>query len=1709
MDDRRILEHYPLPIARGYRRYRNAAEVRERHDAAYYLFEIYLKYVASVAVAHYLWGEARDHRVNAALKGLARPSLGEWVRFLRESLRFLGGQTDASPTTEALLTLLEGKTSQWERVVGLFNGLCAFRTGEASNREKVSLGMFLEELVSYRNRVLGHGAPLHRGHYERFGELFGQAFPEILEQAPILTAMRLVTFDTLQVEAGSRIECGVVEYMSDQPVRREEPLVIPYGTTAPEKHILYLLSEGGEFLPVDPLLIAHEEDVYILNEAEGSPEYLSYSTGKPYRPPRLGDGQRNLFQRSFRYRVDHQRLSRIGDDLARPVEAAPGAPSEEGERRLGDYRILREIGRGAMGAVFEAIQESLGRRVALKTLPGNFALEPKRVERFRREARATARIHHPSIVPVYEVDEAEGTHYYAMEFIDGSSLDDLLAQTREAAEEKTTKDSSTGDPEYIANAATQVALVAEGLEEAHRLGLIHRDVKPSNILVDSSGRYVLVDFGLVREEEAKTLTLSGEMVGTLRYMSPEQVSRRRVDARSDVYGLGVVLYEILTLKPPFEGDSEHEIQTATLFKDPTPPRKFNPRIHRDLETIVLHALEKDPDRRYPTAADLAADLRRLLRCEPIRAKPQSVLAKIARRAKRNKAAVAALATITVLVLCVGLLLVMAELERRRTALERYGPRVERAVVRLQGAPLSRKVGTGELGWMAPEAMFGADDFERVWAQDEGASGPAHIGVGGDRDPVAEAVEELARIAESVSGKPDAYYYRVRGLLLLERTEDAWTEVNDAVQRHPDFVPLRILRSFALEIRGDQAGAGRERELGLGYATSTWEKAWIAANDAFADRRWLDAERAYKRLIDEAVEPGKPFVGAAIEAHLGRGMALLELEEFADALIEFGIVADQCRDAVDPFLLRAKTHYLMGEKEKAEQILHRLWADTESSARRDEIALGVTTLYHAQADWNRGLEWSRKIHEPSIKARNCADFFLHRGETRKSMEALKETIALNPKDHLALWKLSMCCHRSKNYDEAERYCRQGLDAKPEFHPLIFQLGRTLRAQGRVEEALVEFERCVKAMRGLKPPSAWPTWPFNQMGDALRAHGELGDAIEAYGLAVRMCLGFKERARDTYRRLWATVRQGEGTVPFPSSLDRLVHDLERAREKAVEPRPSILATLALARVYDPKNRDTGTAIKLARQAIQEADHRGERDLVAYRVLAETYAFDRKWREAILTLERVLRLPGAPVVLAELADEYRGRLLPDLCSYATIDAVLEALQRVTLIGEGETWRYFKGTKKPPADWFQVPCDDRSWETGKTGIGYGDGDNRTVLSDMLGQYTTVYLRHGFSLENPASIRKLVLSVWVDDGLVAYLNGTEIGRIRAGSPGEEMPHNGLASASIADAVQVSFTVAPRLLRQENVLAIQGLNRGKTSSDFTLIPVLKGGRTCDLEEVQKLLDRYRPLSGNQEGKTLLAYLEGRACQLAGRHEEAAAKYREIVSLERHEPLPVLRLTEALAGSGARPEHVEAAFLSVPETVKSRWQWIAVAPKYTRRTLKEILAGVPVDAVDDTDLRWVLEELVHGRPIRINCGGKEYRGRDGSSWNKDRFYRNGNDSRARDPDEDIEGTDDDPLYMTNRWFPTSPDEFGYRIPLPYGLYRVTCHFAEVYYKTHGKRVFGLLLEGKVVLGTVQPKIITAERFVFDEVRVEDGILDITFTHERDNPNVSAIEVERLP
>jgi serine/threonine protein kinase len=362
----------------------------------------------------------------------------------------------------------------------------------------------------------------------------------------------------------------------------------------------------------------------------------------------------------------------------------PHPPIAEIPERLGDYRILRELGRGGMGIVYEAEQESLARRVALKVLPRHAYMQPEQLARFRRESRAVARLHHTNIVPVYGVGEHEGLHYYAMQLISGQGLDSILDElirlrsngsatlapdTLASFILGTTKDaapgtvassteetaaatrigasatveveqahghsslSASGESGYFREVARIGLQVAEALSHAHSQSVLHRDIKPSNLMLDVAGTTWVTDFGLAKSDDAEALTRTGDVVGTLRYMAPERFDGKS-NALSDIYALGATLYELLALRPAFVEAERPKLIAKIAHDDPVALRKVDRRIPRDLETIVGKAMAKEPAARYATAAAMAEDLRRFLSGRTIlarQARPWERLAMWSRR----------------------------------------------------------------------------------------------------------------------------------------------------------------------------------------------------------------------------------------------------------------------------------------------------------------------------------------------------------------------------------------------------------------------------------------------------------------------------------------------------------------------------------------------------------------------------------------------------------------------------------------------------------------------------------------------------------------------------------------------------------------------------------------------------------------------------------------------------------------------------------------------------------------------------------------------------------------------------------------------------------------------------------------------------------------------------------------------------------------------
>src|SRR5213595_3785614 len=340
------------------------------------------------------------------------------------------------------------------------------------------------------------------------------------------------------------------------------------------------------------------------------------------------------------------------DQPARTVKRSERAIELLGE--LGDYELLEEVGRGGQGVVFRARQKSLNRTVALKVIRLGQWASKVHLKRFRLEAEAAARLEHPGIVPIHEVGERDGSCYFSMKFVEGGQLDEVVRRA----------------PMSIRHAAELIAKIARTIQYAHEHGILHRDIKPGNILLDGKGEPHLTDFGLARLVETEsTVTRTMEVLGTPSYMAPEQAvgNNARISSATDVYGVGAVLYQLLTGQPPFAGGTTYETVRLVLDTEPRQPRLLNPKTDRDLATICLKCLDKDPQRRYSSALALAEDLERWLKHEPIRARRTGMFTRGRKWVRRNPTRALLVASLVALAAAIGAMIWKSEFVHRPPA----------------------------------------------------------------------------------------------------------------------------------------------------------------------------------------------------------------------------------------------------------------------------------------------------------------------------------------------------------------------------------------------------------------------------------------------------------------------------------------------------------------------------------------------------------------------------------------------------------------------------------------------------------------------------------------------------------------------------------------------------------------------------------------------------------------------------------------------------------------------------------------------------------------------------------------------------------------------------------------------------------------------------------------------------------------------------------
>jgi serine/threonine protein kinase/Flp pilus assembly protein TadD len=865
------------------------------------------------------------------------------------------------------------------------------------------------------------------------------------------------------------------------------------------------------------------------------------------------------------------------------------------ERVMGDYVLLRRLGRGGMGVVYEALQQSMERRVALKVLPGGLLADLKAVARFEREARIAGKLHHPNVVSVHGIGVDDNTPYYAMEFVDGETLAQVLARLRAARERAaapgeqpsaraapapraTALDTAEIDARYCFQVAAAFAGAAEGLQHAHAHGVIHRDLKPSNLILDREGRLRILDFGLARLEGLESLTWSSDFVGTPLYTSPEQARARKVpiDHRTDIYSLGATLYEAITWQPPFRGSDPQDTLSQILSRDPLPPRRLNPRIPKDLETMVLKCLRKNPGERYGTAEALAQDLRRFVRGDPIEARPQRALERLARSAWRQRGRAAVALGAVLLALATGALYWRHRLDAQKASADLYRDQVTAALMRLQLGALTLQAEAGGSPLLDPQEVFAPGDFA-VLVREEGLN------------PVEDGVARLAAAAHILPARPEAHYHRGRGLALLGRGEEALADLDRALVLAPWLMPARTLRDSLAAGGARGAKAPASETWGHDHPVSGWGAAWLEAHRAARGGQWEEAAAAYDRLL-AAAGGGEPYLGCALEFHMGKAAALLKSGKLFEAIE--GLAAARLRwpRSPEPQILLGFAYLRKGEPDQAERVFRELHARQEEF--QDESVLWIAALLKFSRQYERGLEWAERAKDDRIRLRLRTDFlnlldrfdeaartgreatarfpddkrahhflavalledprtaaeglavarraheldpgradtvsllaaaYESNGDLERAQELCRQAIAMAPAEPRAHDQLAQVLFRLGKYAESEACSREAMrvfDRERKFHFLNPHLNfaRRLCLQGRLDEAIALFPEAAQV-------SPRELAPHANLGQALKRQGKLEEAEKAFRRALAIKPDSGPGRRELGLVLWLRGKREE--------------------------------------------------------------------------------------------------------------------------------------------------------------------------------------------------------------------------------------------------------------------------------------------------------------------------------------------------------------------------------------------------------------------------------------------------------------------------------------------------------------------------------------------------------------------------------------------------------
>jgi serine/threonine protein kinase/tetratricopeptide (TPR) repeat protein len=965
---------------------------------------------------------------------------------------------------------------------------------------------------------------------------------------------------------------------------------------------------------------------------------------------------------SLRYSATHG-LESISQDLRNGTEAADlrngkvAVPYSGGDElpfgRLGDFRLVGEIGRGGMGVVYEAHQISLNRRVALKVLPLASVLDKRQLARFTTEAQAAARLHHTHIVPVFAVGCERGVHYYTMQYIEGRTLFKVIADLKErrsSAPEPheamrandtvplaalTTHGSAQG-PEFYRSVARIGMEAAEALDYAHGMGIVHRDIKPSNLLLEDDGHVWITDFGLALTREDAGLTMTGDLVGTLRYMSPEQAAGRRamVDHRTDIYSLGATLYELVTLLPVFAGEDRELIQAEVAQCDPRPPRRVDRRIPVELETILLKALRKHPLDRYETAQELADDFRRFLSDEPIHARPPTLADRLVKWTRRRRTLVAAVATGGLLA-AIGL--------------------------------------AGSLGWVAHDRST-----RQLLVDREASHALVEAGQWQEHEKWPAALSAIKRAEGLLSGESDSELLErarrmrrdIEMVLRLENIMlDLQSKPDDAIGfdfKKTDRDYATAFREYGIDVDSltvdDAADQIRQRAICLHLAVGL--DAWAEAR-RFADRKIAPRDQRWPYLLAIAARADSDEWRFRVrEALLYRDRTTLE--QVAQAMpikdaspVTLGLLGRALNDEgshqqAAALLRRAQRRFPSSfwlNYDLAMALLRQSPAQLDDGIRFLSVALSLRPdclavyvhlagalkkrgdLAEAVAVWQQAVDFNAT--SPAMHAFRAAAL-AKMEHIDEAIAAYKELIRLSPHDAAAYNHLGELLEDQDQLDDAVGYFRKAVELDPTKAVYHYNFGVGLARQNRLAEAIDCFRRAIE----LDPNKSNV---HNRLGKALVAVGKLDEAVACYRQAIGLDLESATLHTSLGHALVAQEKKDEAIAEYQQAI-RLKPDnpvprchlvvllsatnrpgeAERAyRELLASAGSSALDcnNLAwfLATCADPKFRDPATAIEWAKKAVELSLNNG-----AYRhTLGVAYYRADDWKSAIAALEESTQL------------------------------------------------------------------------------------------------------------------------------------------------------------------------------------------------------------------------------------------------------------------------------------------------------------------------------------------------------------------------------------------------------------------------------------------------------------------------------------------------------